>query len=89
MGLGAAISWRWLVSSYTYLGTTDPYIRLFQLLAVLVVVGSVHALWSAAMAWKRREAPSSTGSDHGYRPRARGPDRVVVNYNLLAIHLNY
>jgi CubicO group peptidase (beta-lactamase class C family) len=70
--------------------STDPYIRLFQLLAILVVVGSVHALWSAAVAWGRREGSLL------YRVGATATAVAlvtlalfVVSYPLLTIQLNY
>jgi uncharacterized membrane protein YidH (DUF202 family) len=70
--------------------STDPYIRLFQLLAVLLVVGSVHALWSAVVAWKQREGSLL----HRVGATATGVALAtvalfVVSYHLLAVHLNY
>jgi CubicO group peptidase (beta-lactamase class C family) len=91
MGLGAAYLVALARLELTVLSaTTDPYIRLFQLLALLVVVGSMHALWSAVMAWKRREGTLL----HRLGSTATGLALVtlavfVVTYNLLAMHLNY
>jgi len=70
--------------------STDPYIRLFQLLAILLVVGSVHALWSAVVAWRRREGSllhrvGSTATGVALATLAL----FVVSYHLLALHLNY
>jgi hypothetical protein len=91
MGLGAAYLVALARLELTVLSaTTDPYIRLFQLLALLVVVGSVHALWSAAVGWKRREGTLL----HRIGSTVTGLALVtlalfVVTYNLLAVHLNY
>jgi len=70
--------------------STDPYIRVFQLLAVLVLVGSVHAMWSAVTSWKRREASLY----HRLESTATGLALAVlalfiVSYHMLTIRLDY
>jgi hypothetical protein len=71
-------------------GATDPYIRLFQILALWVIIGSAYSVWSSAITWKRREGTFL----HRLGSTAVGLALVamtlfIVTYHLLAIHLNY
>jgi hypothetical protein len=70
--------------------STDPYIRVFQLLAVLVLLGSVHAVWSAVTGWKRREGSLY----HRLESTATGLALTVLavfiaSYHMLTIRLDY
>jgi CubicO group peptidase (beta-lactamase class C family) len=70
--------------------STDPYIRVFQLLAVLVLLGSVHAVSSAVAGWKRREGSlyhrlESTATGLALAALAL----FIVSYHMLTIRLDY
>jgi CubicO group peptidase (beta-lactamase class C family) len=70
--------------------STDPYIRLFQLLSLLLIIGSGHALWSAAMAWKRREGAWSHRLGMTLTSCALAVMAVfILSYHCLAIRLAY
>ena len=70
--------------------STDPYIRLFQLLCLLLIVGSMHAVWSAAIAWKRREGAWSHRLGMTLTSCALAVMSVfILSYHLLAIRLAY
>jgi CubicO group peptidase (beta-lactamase class C family) len=71
-------------------GGTDPYIRLFQILALLVIIGSAYSVWNTVIAWRRREGAFL----HRLGSTAVGMALVtmtlfIVTYHLLAIRLNY
>jgi hypothetical protein len=70
--------------------STDPYIRVFQFLAVLLIIGSAHALWSAALAWKRREGALSHRLGTTVTACALAVlSSFMLSYHILALRLAY
>jgi uncharacterized Tic20 family protein len=70
--------------------STDPYIRVFQLLAVWVVLGSVHTVWHTVMGWKRGEGSLY----HRVQSTATAGALTVLSlfilsYHMLTIRLDY
>jgi CubicO group peptidase (beta-lactamase class C family) len=60
----------------------DFYIRIFQLLALLLIIGSVHAVWSAIAAWKRGEGALS----HRLGTTATGCALLILSLFMLRYH---
>jgi uncharacterized membrane protein YidH (DUF202 family) len=70
--------------------STDPYIRVFQVLAVLLIIGSAHALWRAALAWKRREGALSHRLGATVTACALAVlSSFMLSYHILALRLAY
>jgi CubicO group peptidase (beta-lactamase class C family)/uncharacterized membrane protein YidH (DUF202 family) len=69
---------------------TDPYLRLFQLLALLLIIGSVHAVWSAVLTWKRREGAWTHRLGMTLTGCALAVMSVfILSYHFLALRLAY